>query len=191
MGPSQTKAHAGYILQNGNVYQPANTTNGIPNQTLDLLPTITKVARNYGLDSRLIVSIIKADSFGYRYAVGPIGELGLMQINISDPNLKLSKAQYGKIFDPETNISIGASILKANMQIFNGNVIKVAEAYNSGAGRVLSGSVPKSTRTYYVGTVLECMREMGEPSEPRAKIKDQPFAILPLSQITHICMPLS
>ena len=136
------------------------------------------------------MSIIKADSFGYRYAVGPIGELGLMQINVSDPNLKLSKAQYTKIFDPETNIGIGASILKANMQLFNGNVIKAVEAYNSGAGRVLSGRIPKSTMTYYVSTVLECMRELGT-GQPRSGIRYQPFVILPLLQSTHICALLS
>lgn len=148
------------------IYHPANSTNGIPNQILDLLPTITQAAKNYGLDPDLIVSIIKAESFGYLHAVGPKGELGLMQININDPSIRLSKWQYENIFDPETNIDIGASILKRFIREFNGNVLKAIEAYNSGSRCVMSGKIPRSTKTYYVTAVTECMREMRELSNP-------------------------
>lgn len=145
-----------------NVYHPANSTNGIPNQILDLLPIITEVAKNYRLDPKLIVSIIKAESFGYKYAIGPKDELGLMQINIHDPSLRLSRWQYENIFDPEVNINIGASILKWFIMKFNGNTIKAIEAYNSGLERIMSGRIPKSTKNYYVVAVTGCMHEMDE-----------------------------
>ena len=142
------------------LYQSPNSINGIPCQILDLLPIITGVAKNYGLDYELIVSIIKTESFGYRYAIGPTGELGLMQINVNDPSIKLTRHQYENIFDPEVNISLGALILKRDLGEFRDNIVKAVEAYNSGPGFVISGRVPRSTRKYYLTTVNECLRDM-------------------------------
>jgi hypothetical protein len=142
--------------------QSANSTNGVPNQILDMLPVITKVARRYGLDYRLIVSIIYTETLGYRYAVGPVGELGLMQINVNDPSVRPTRRQHEGIFDPEVNISLGASILKKDLGEFGGNTVKAIEAYNAGPECVILGRVPKVTRNRYVAKVNECMRDMRE-----------------------------
>ncbi len=135
------------------LYNDYTITNGVPNSILELMPLITKVAMEKGLDPTLIASIIRSESFGYKYAVGGKGELGLMQINVNAHGIKLTKEQYADIFDPETNIRLGASILKGCLERFDGNPTLALEAYNAGLERVLEKRVPKETKGYSRSTL--------------------------------------
>ncbi len=172
------------------LYQPPNTINGIPDQILDLLPIITEAAKNHGLNPELIVSIIKTESYGYRYAIGPIGELGLMQINVNDPSIKLTRCQYENIFDPEININQGASILKRDLSEFGGNAVKAVEAYNAAEVRNLGQSAESHKEPLCCQSKRVYARDAGTRRTLTA-IWRQPFTIFPILQITHIFALLS
>jgi hypothetical protein len=133
------------------IYKPYAVTNGIPNSILRLMPLIEEIAKDKSLDPMLVASVIRSESFGYQYAVGSVGELGLMQINMN--STKLTKSEYEEIFDPRTNISIGSSILKACLNKFSGNTMLALEAYNYGLENVLERRIPRETKEYGNSTI--------------------------------------
>jgi Transglycosylase SLT domain len=125
----------------------------LPNAVESFMPIIKRVAKKYDVDPDIIASIIQAESFGYTYAIGNDGEMGLMQL---DPNKhpKEFKANYYEIFNPEVNIDLGTSILKDYLVEFHGNYKKAVEAYNSGEHSVIRNRFPKSTREYVRSVLL-------------------------------------
>lgn len=131
----------------------------LPNAVGSFMPVIDVASKKYGVRPDVIASIIQAESFGYTYAIGNDGEMGLMQI---DPNKhpKEFRANYSRIFEPKVNIDIGTSILKDYLVEFHGNYRKAIEAYNAGEHSVISGRLMKSTREYVGGVMLRCNRPM-------------------------------
>ena len=115
------------------------------------MPLIEEIANEKGINPLLIASVIKSESFGYKYAVGGKGELGLMQINISCT--RLTRQEYENIFDPQTNISLGSSILKACLERFKDNTMLALEAYNYGIENVIERKIPKASREYGSSTI--------------------------------------
>ncbi len=111
---------------------------------------IELIARNYGLDPKLMHAVISAESAYNPTAISNKGAMGLMQLmpdtarrfGVPDP------------FDPIANMHGGARYLRWLMDRFQNNLNLVLAAYNAGEGAVerYGNVIPpyEETRTYVV-----------------------------------------
>lgn len=114
---------------------------------------VTKYAKQYQVDAKLIYAIIKTESDFNQYAVSRSGAIGLMQIMPNTAGTDAYAAIYNKkgkpsreyLFDPANNIQMGTvyiDILKNRyLKAITNQMSKeycVISAYNGGAGTVLS-----------------------------------------------------
>ncbi|PIP41250.1 lytic murein transglycosylase [Candidatus Desantisbacteria bacterium CG_4_8_14_3_um_filter_40_12] len=124
-------------------------TKGYPYQYAEL---INNASQKYGIDAKLIESIIKAESNFNPQAVSSKGACGLMQLM---PQTARSLG-VKNIFAPEENIDGGVKYLKDMLNKFNQNVPLALAAYNAGPETVKkAGGVPSIIETQnYVAKVL-------------------------------------
>ncbi len=108
-----------------------------------LIELVNRYSAKYGVDPRLVYSLIEQESRFNRLAVSPKGAQGLMQImpdtqrylGLSDP------------FDEEKNIDAGIRYLRAMLDRFETEVMALA-AYNAGPEAVARhGGVPPYDET--------------------------------------------
>lgn len=115
--------------------------------TGDIAQSISRVARKYGLDEKLLRAVAEVESGLRPEAVSAKGALGIMQLmpgtaqslGLTDP------------FDPESNLEAGARYLRRLLDQFGGDRTLALAAYNAGPGSVMRyGGVPPfaETRTY-------------------------------------------
>ncbi len=124
-------------------------TNGIHDAVLKLMPVIDRVARREHIDPSIIAGVIEKESEGYMFTIGKIGELGLMQINPhAYPEIFKKERVYRDIFNPETNIAIGTSILKECLRESGGNMEKALAIYNVGYGSICRHVFLRTGRQY-------------------------------------------
>ena len=117
--------------------------------------SIEAAARKYNLPSKLIRSVIRAESNFRADAVSPAGAQGLMQLmpatarelGVTDP------------FDADQNIDGGAKYLRQMLDRFDGDLRRALAAYNAGPGTVqkYNGDVPYRETRNYVRRVLAGM----------------------------------
>lgn len=85
-------------------------------------------ATRAGLDTQLVLSVITVESKFNKYAIGTSGERGMMQVmpfwitQIGTPDQNL--------FDIQTNIRYGCTILRYYLQKENGNLTRALARYN-------------------------------------------------------------
>jgi soluble lytic murein transglycosylase-like protein len=124
-------------------------TDGIPNSIIDLMPLISHIGEMYDLSPMLIASIIKNESYGYPFAIGSKGEMGLMQINPNaNPKIFRDKQIKETIFNPEVNITIGTEILARDIASAGGNVEYGLTKYNVGQERLGNIRLKACGRSY-------------------------------------------
>jgi soluble lytic murein transglycosylase-like protein len=108
---------------------------------------IIEAAKIYGLDPRLIRSIVQVESAFNPTAVSRAGAKGLMQLR---PTLA-RELRVRNPFDPRQNIMGGARYLRLLLDMHEGDIRLALASYNAGPGNVMRyGGVPpfRETRKY-------------------------------------------
>ncbi|PKO88918.1 MAG: lytic transglycosylase [Betaproteobacteria bacterium HGW-Betaproteobacteria-12] len=130
-------------------------------QVMDL---VLKLAPEYGVDPRLVMAIIRAESNFNPGAISPKNAQGLMQL-IPETAQRFN---VRKPFDPEQNIRGGLAYLRWLLAYFKGDVELVAAAYNAGEGTVNRyGGIPPYPETRgYVRRIREIFKRQEHPFDP-------------------------
>lgn len=112
---------------------------------------ITRVAQEQGVDPKLMLSIVQAESTFNPAAESPCGAFGLAQLMPST-----AKWLGVDIYDPEDNVRGGAKYIKSMLKKYNGNKELAIAAYNAGPTAVdKSNGIPNNNETpEYVKKVL-------------------------------------
>lgn len=91
----------------------------------------------YTIDSALVLAFVRVETRYQTNAVSPVGAAGLMQLmpatakRIGGPS-----ATIDALLDPRYNMSLGQRYIARMLNGYNGNLIKLAAAYNAGPGKV-------------------------------------------------------
>jgi soluble lytic murein transglycosylase-like protein len=130
-----------------------------PTPTGGLWAMANDVGREVGVDPRLIMAVVKAESGGNPRARSRVGAMGLMQLmpgtaaglGVSDP------------MNPRQNMEGGAKYLKQMLAKFGGDMRLALAAYNAGPGNVQKyGGIPPFRETQrYVPKVLGFFEDYG------------------------------
>jgi Transglycosylase SLT domain len=135
-----------------NILRPENTEDGTSctvEKKADYSNIVVPLAKQHGLDWRLVTAIMAAESSFNPCALSPKGAMGLMQIM---PTVaKEYQIEPNEAFNPDKNIRAGVLLLKRLKKRYKGNLKLTVAAYNAGEGNVARyGGIPpfKETRNY-------------------------------------------
>ena len=125
---------------------------------------VNRLAPEYGINPRLVMAVIRAESNFEPAAVSPKNAQGLMQL-IPETSVRFN---VRKPFDPEQNIRGGMSYLRWLLAYFEGNVALVAAAYNAGEGAVnrFRGIPPYAETRGYVKRIMSIFKKDDHPFDP-------------------------
>lgn len=103
--------------------------------------TIQRIAGETGLDPYLVLALIRQESVFDPRALSPASAYGLMQLLPSTAartaaRLGLPSPGAPKLYDPETNLTLGIHHLKELLQRYGDNPVKALAAYNAGEAAV-------------------------------------------------------
>ena len=125
-------------------------------------------ALRYALPFEKLKAQMLAESWGNRYAVSPVGAVGLMQF------MPRTWTEWGlgkDPFDPEVSIDAGARYMRWLVDQFDGDYEKALAAYNAGIGRVKRiveehgdgwrNHLPGETRVY-LRRIADLARDVGD-----------------------------
>ena len=108
---------------------------------LPLKRTFSQMAQERTMNTSLLYAISRQESALYPLAQSPVGARGLMQL--MPATAKETAGKLGvpyrneqQLFDPAMNIRLGSAYLKRLLDVYDGNRILAAAAYNAGPGRV-------------------------------------------------------
>jgi soluble lytic murein transglycosylase len=108
---------------------------------LPLKRTFSQMAQERTMNTSLLYAISRQESALYPLAQSPVGARGLMQL--MPATAKETAGKLGvpyrneqQLFDPAMNIRLGSAYLKRLLDVYDGNRVLAAAAYNAGPGRV-------------------------------------------------------
>ena len=137
---------------------PADNEIGLNEGSITKL--INDISQKYGVDSKLIKEVIRAESGFDSSAVSATGAKGLMQL------MPGTAADLGVVnsFDPAQNIEGGTHYLRDLLDKYNGNVSLALSAYNAGPGAVAKyhGIPPYSETQNYVQKITSKLNKIDE-----------------------------
>ena len=95
-----------------------------------LLASAQQTGRSVGVDPLLLVAVMAIESRFNPFAESPMGAQGLMQVIPKwHPDKVDVKSDRAALFDPETNIRVGALVLKEYIQS-TGSIERALQQYN-------------------------------------------------------------
>lgn len=104
----------------------------VPVAQLETNNHIYKMAKRYGLDSRIIKALIEEESGWVASAEGDNGQsVGLMQIQERWHKDRMKRLGVTNLYNPEQNITVGCDILSELLNKY-GNYKDALSVYNSG-----------------------------------------------------------
>ncbi|MGL5031954.1 MAG: transglycosylase SLT domain-containing protein [Aeromonas sp.] len=108
---------------------------------LPLAFTFSQIAQERAMNTSLLYAISRQESALYPHAQSPVGARGMMQLMPATAKETADKLgmPYGspqQLFDPELNVRLGSAYLKRLLNIYDGNRVLAAAAYNAGPGRI-------------------------------------------------------
>ena len=104
----------------------------VPVSRLETNNHIDKMAKRYGLDSRIIKALIEEESGWVASAEGDNGQsVGLMQIQERWHKDRMKRLGVNDLYDSEQNITVGCDILSELLNKY-GNYEDALSVYNSG-----------------------------------------------------------
>lgn len=129
-----------------------------------VLGLVRQLAPEYGINPRLVMAVIRAESNFETTAVSPRNAQGLMQL-IPETSVRFN---VKRPFDPEQNIRGGLSYLRWLLAYFEGDVVLVAAAYNAGEGAVnrYRGIPPYAETRGYVKRIITMFKNDEHPYDP-------------------------
>jgi soluble lytic murein transglycosylase-like protein len=121
---------------------------------------IREKSSRFGLDERLVKSVVAAESNYDPKAVSPKGAAGLMQLMPGTAK----DLGVNDVFDPEENVAGGTQYLKQMLDRYGNNLELALAAYNAGPAAVdKAGKIPDFKETQsYVKKVLDLYGGMKE-----------------------------
>jgi soluble lytic murein transglycosylase-like protein len=116
-----------------------------------LLAVVDRSAKRFRLDPLTVLAVIQVESQFDRFAVSPMGAMGLMQLRADTAkavaeDLGLAWESEEVLFDPETNVLLGTRYLRMLLDRF-GSLDQTLVAFHAGPGFVesrLNRAVPVS-----------------------------------------------
>lgn len=101
----------------------------------DLAMDIYRIATEEGVDPQLVYAVIRVESAFNERAVGPVGEVGLMQLMPSTARHFSPGISREEMFDREFNIRTGTKFLRYLLDKYDNEKLALL-AYNRGPGTV-------------------------------------------------------
>ena len=115
-----------------------------------LLASAQQAGRSIGVDPLLLVAVMAIESRFNPFAESPMGAQGLMQVIPKwHPDKVDVKSDRAALFNPETNIRVGAMVLKEYIQT-TGSIERALQQYN-GSG---DASMPYASKVMAVKAAL-------------------------------------
>lgn len=104
----------------------------------DYKAEVDKYSRKYGVSAEFVYAVIRAESKFDKDAVSDKGAKGLMQIIDATGEWVAEKIELSDVdlFDPDTNIEIGTFYLSYLLDLYKGDKVCAAAAYNAGPANV-------------------------------------------------------
>ncbi len=100
----------------------------------EFLQTVWYEARRAGLEPSLVLGLIQVESGFRKYAVSPAGARGYMQVMPFWTRV-IGDGQPSKLFQMQTNLRYGCSILRLYLDMERGNLYLALGRYNGSRGR--------------------------------------------------------
>lgn len=150
-------------------YQPSCRPGGGRRATLaapaEVTALVGRLAPGYGLDPRLVLAVIQAESGFRRDVVSPKNAAGLMQLIPETA----ARFKVSDVFDPEDNVRGGMAYLRWLLSYFRGDVTLALAGYNAGEGAVdrYAGIPPYSETQNYVETIRRLYDSDRHPFDPQ------------------------
>ncbi|MCF3096776.1 lytic transglycosylase [Aeromonas australiensis] len=103
--------------------------------------TFSQMAQERAVNMSLLYAISRQESAFSARAQSPVGARGLMQLMPATAKetagkLGIPYRNEQQLFDPTMNVRLGSAYLKRLLDVYDGNRILAAAAYNAGPGRV-------------------------------------------------------
>ena len=105
-----------------------------PEDRMKFLRMVHREAMRTKLSPEFVLSVIEVESRFNRFAISSAGALGYMQIM---PFWITEIGQKGdSLFDPQTNLRMGCTILKHYLDMENGDMVRALARYNGSLGHI-------------------------------------------------------
>ncbi|NHZ63913.1 lytic transglycosylase domain-containing protein [Massilia genomosp. 1] len=101
---------------------------------LEFLQSVWYESNRAGLDTGMVLGLIQVESAYRKYAVSMVGARGYMQVMPFWTNA-IGDSDRSKLFNMQTNLRYGCSILRMYLDIENGNLYLALGRYNGSRGK--------------------------------------------------------